>query len=373
MQNNAKEVSAGDQGATAASEDQGGKQQQQDQQQTSSYGPGTITNHPMSSSSTSSKTGHLIQVTAPTRLRPFGRSVFHVRDSNELRVACLASNGHPAPIINWYIGNRLIDEEYLRQNWDEIQILQLTSRPVLAGGIQTTTNTYRIGPPIQQATKMEQLLILGSYRRANGTSSSANEEEGAGGGGELQIIEINPIQLTDPQTSDSQDSSSSSSSASAQLNNGPSNWINYRKFSDERMSIENREQQMSYLRMKLDQLSGNNYNPFSLDTIPKQNNNNHHHQSPMMVSVLVISSLDIERHSSRIACRATTRVNTDEVTTVIKVQSKYPGSSQRETAHELCETCDSIERSHHESAEWNMFQMAALAFQLEQFGHERRV
>lgn len=212
--------------------------------------------------------GYLVQLITPTRLRPFPRSVLHLRQGHELRLACIGTRGYPNAIINWYIGNRLVDAEFLQQQPNEYRILQLVS------GSQMVT------------------LATGSSSIQQQPNNNNNK----------RIVEVNPISF----------------SRERELYD----LIDYHDTQDERMAIETSEQQLKYMKFKLAQLTNQLYSQSSSSADGSAANSDNPLMSHASLSILIINSLDVERDSSRIACRAVTRANVDEVTTVIKVQSK---------------------------------------------------
>lgn len=232
----------------------------------------------------------LVQLVTPTRLRPFARSVFHARQASQLRLACLAQGGYPTPLIQWYIGNRLVDQDYLLSN--EIGILQLKS------------------------TNVAQLVALGA--RLNSTRQQ-------------QIVEINPIPARNLPINQHQRGVSSRQQQQQQQQ--PFNWVDYHEASDERFSLESSELQLRYAQFKLAQLMalvtptplvpGNpaigEQVASSLQQAAAASSSS---SQANLLSILVVPALHLERHSARFACRAVTRVNTDEVTSVVKVLSK---------------------------------------------------
>lgn len=238
---------------------------------------------------------------APVKLRPF-KSAYHVRQGNQLRLVCLAQRGYPPAHISWYVGNRLVDSEFLQEHPNEFRILHLQNQ--------------------------NQLIVTSSPNMPNQDTASSSYSESSSD--KKKLVEINPIPLNRHQM---------------QLTaNGRGSWVEYRDLKSEKYAIETSEQQLKYLKQKLAQLMGSTQPQPS----PSSNNNNNNNaeedssssntfQSQPMegnrnlfvsaaqtsVSVLVINSLDIEKHTSRYACRATTRANTDEVTTVVRVQGKF--------------------------------------------------
>lgn len=261
--------------------DRGAPQQQQQQQLSSPLAAGS-----------------LVQLIAPVKLRPF-KSAYHVQESNELRIICQAQRGFPAAHISWYIGNRLVDAEFMRSNEDQIRVLHLQD------------------PSNDSTRSMSPTMTSANWPYSSPPSTSAGELANSGAQHERRIVEINPVPLSKQQM---------------QLTkNGQ--WIEYHNFSEERYNIGSKEQQISYLKAKLSQLTGSLGRsnvpdaPTPLAAHSRQaqasGDPNLALQYQTAISVLVIRSLNITRHSSRYACRATTRANTDEVTTVIRVSGEY--------------------------------------------------
>lgn len=225
--------------------------------------------------------GSLVQLLAPVKLRPF-KSTYNVRQGNQLRLICQAQRGHPAAHISWYVGNRLVDNEFLREHADEFRIIQ---------------------PSGQQAAQSRAQVIVTSSP-SNGDSSS-QQWSSSGADKRRVVVEINPVPASRQQM---------------QLTaNGHGQWIEYRDPSAEKYAIETAEQQSKYLQLKLAQLTSSSAATSSSSSAQASNLD----LSQTSISVLVINSLNLEKHTSRYACRATTRANTDEVTTVIRVQGKY--------------------------------------------------
>lgn len=220
--------------------------------------------------------GSLVQLLAPVKLRPF-KSTYNVRQGNQLRLICQAQRGHPAAHISWYIGNRLVDNEFLREHADEFRIIQ---------------------PSGQQAAQNRAQVIVTSSSNADGSSQQSGADK------RRAVVEINPVPASRQQM---------------QLTaNGRGQWIEYRDLRNEKYAIETAEQQTKYLQLKLAQLTSSSAATSSSSAQAGSNLD----LSQTSISVLVINSLNLEKHTSRYACRATTRANTDEVTTVIRVQGK---------------------------------------------------
>lgn len=220
---------------------------------------------------------------APVKLRPF-KSTYHVREGNQLRLICQAQRGYPEAQISWYIGNRLIDHDFLKEQQNEIRILNLNSNSnQLLAGQQTIHQ-----PIIDEEASVDK----------------------------RQIVEINPIPISRQQMQ--------------QLTtNGQGSWVEYKNIKSERYSIDTPELEQKYLQLKLVQLTNNGQQHLSgaalgggQTTLNSPTGSSGTVLSQTDLSILVINSVNIEKHSSRYACRATTRTNTDEVTTVIKVQGK---------------------------------------------------
>lgn len=210
---------------------------------------------------------------APVKLRPF-KSTYHVRQGNELRLICLAQRGYPEAQINWYIGNRLIDADYLRDHSNELKILN-----------------YQ---PASQTSPSQSSAYSSS---ASGSSEASLDKR--------QLVEINPIPVSKQQM---------------QLTlNGRGSWVEYRDLANERYSIQTSDQQLAYLQFKLNQLTLAGQQQFAISNSSGELLTGSNQAG---ISVLVINSLDVDKHNSRYACRATTRANTDEVTTVLKVQGE---------------------------------------------------
>lgn len=234
--------------------------------------------------------GHLVQLMVPVKLRPF-KSTYHVRQGNQLRLTCMAQRGYPAAHMSWYAGNRLVDAEFLREHADEFRVLHLEHQ--------------------------NQLVVSYSGGGSGGGEPQSDNDRARSGRRQQErrrIVEINPIP--------------SSRQQMALTSNGRGQWIEYRELGDEKYAIETSEQQHRYMQMKLAQLTGAAHHlaasPASGDQLVAPSGQ--HDAATLFgqtsLSVLVINSLDLARHSSRYACRATTRANTDEVTTVIRVQGK---------------------------------------------------
>lgn len=235
---------------------------------------------------------------APVKLRPF-KGTYHVRKGNELRLICLAQRGYPEAQINWYIGNRLIDADYLRDHSGELKILNYQPQSSFAAA---SGSVYSGGAGAGQSVSSI----------SSGSAEAALDRK--------QLVEINPIPISKHQM---------------QLTlNGRGSWVEYRDLANERYSIQTSDQQLAYLQFKLNQLTQQQQQPAGSYATPATASNSssssdYSGSNQAGISVLVINSLDVERHNSRYACRATTRANTDEVTTVLKVQGKSP------TAHSL--------------------------------------
>lgn len=152
---------------------------------------------------------------------------------------------------------------------------------------------------------------------ANQSNGASSQTSNSG----KQIVEVNPI----------------SPSREAP---GSVDFVAYYDSQDERLAIESYGQQLQYMKSKLVQLTNGFYSTSAAAAMAAAGASNLDGQSGSQngdvsstsdislvsqtsLSILIINSLDIERHSSRIACRATTRANTEEVTTVVKVQSEY--------------------------------------------------
>lgn len=239
----------------------------------------------------------LVQLLAPVKLRPF-KSAYNVRQGNELRLVCQAQRGYPAAYISWFVGNQLVDEGFLREHSNEYRILQLQNENQLISGAQSETS------------------------QSTASDGGADEPQETFGRGASQadrrrIVEINPIPAGRQQMQLTTD--------------GRGHWVEYRDTKDDKYAIESNEQQLRYLKLKLAQLTGlgpqqagggvaGGQRPDSLASDGGQMSSMFGQTS---ISVLVIKSLNLERHSLRYACRATTRANTDEVTTLVRVQGKY--------------------------------------------------
>lgn len=249
---------------------------------------------------------------APVKLRPF-KSTYHVRQGNELRLVCFAQRGYPAAYISWYVGNRLVDKEFLDEHPNEFRILHLHNQNQLIG-------TYLYGSATIANNNGDSSNQAGASSSSSTSSSSSANNNNVD---KKKIVEINPIPLNRQQM---------------QLTaNGRGSWVEYRDFKNEKYAIETPEQQLKYLKQKLAQLMGltasssplssNNSEEDSSATSSSTSSsaadyNSHLSALQTSVSVLVINSLNIDKHTSRYACRATTRANTDEVTTVVRVQGK---------------------------------------------------
>lgn len=248
---------------------------------------------------------------APVKLRPF-KSTYHVRQGNELRLVCFAQRGYPAAHISWYVGNRLVDGDFLKEHQNEFRILNLQNQNQLIGTYSfTSTNEDDHSNQAAPASASSPSL-------ASSTTNNHLDRR--------KIVEINPIPLNRQQM---------------QLTaNGHGSWVEYRDFKNEKYAIETPEQQLKYLKQKLAQLMGQSVSsslssnnseeepsiPTSITTTTTtstaEHSNSYLSSLQTSVSVLVINSLNIDKHTSRYSCRATTRANTDEVTTVIRVQGK---------------------------------------------------
>lgn len=233
--------------------------------------------------------GSLVQLIAPVRLRQF-RSAYHVRVGNELRLVCLGQRGYPAAQLTWYVGNQLVDADFLSSHADEFRLIQLQTPAGSAGLSSSSGSSY--------AANMADLPPL----PASSSDISGEPLD------RRYVVEVNPMpsgrllgQLQ----------------ASGQVRAGQ--WLEYRDLAaaSERVPIETAEQQLTYLRQKLHQLTGTGSAAQQAGRTPSIAD-----PSTSGISILVIRSLDVERHMSRFACRATTRANTDEVTTIIRVIGK---------------------------------------------------
>jgi len=202
------------------------------------------------------------------------------------------------------VGNRLVDGDFLREHKHEYRVLHYQNQNQ---AIATSASRMDSSENQSDASSLRSQMQPPTDKR--------------------QIVEINPIP---------------SSRLQMQLTaNERGQWIEYHDFKSEKYAIETGEQELKYLQLKLAQLTGQTgpippVNPSRQDSgqatttttaIPMQANSN----DPMLallgqtgISVLVIRALDLSKHTSRYACRATTRANTDEVTTVVRVQGKCP-------------------------------------------------
>lgn len=216
-----------------------------------------------------------MQLVAPVKLRPF-KSAYTVRQGQQLRIACQAQRGFPAAQISWYVGNQLVDGDFLRARPDEFQVLQLSGGQLLRSGDQP--------------------------------ASAAR-----------QLVEINPVPASRHQM---------------QLTpHGRGQWLEYGQLpEDKRYAIETEPEQYSYMQMKLKQLTATGGAGSSGSQLVGSGDAQLGGQAAL--SVLAISSLDLDRHTTRFACRATGRANTDEVTTVVRVQGK--STLLRAPANSLC-------------------------------------
>lgn len=236
--------------------------------------------------------GSLVQLMAPVRLRQF-KSAYHVRAGNELRLVCLGQRGYPPAQLTWYVGNQLVDAAFLQAHSDDFRLLHLQT-PSGGGGLSSSSGS--------------------SYASAHADVPPLPASSGDISGEPLDrryVVEVNPIPSARQQAQ---------LQASGQAKNG--HWLEYRDISvaHERVPIETAEQQLRYLRQKLHQLTGA---PGGSPGSPSGQRPAEPSQlGQASISILVIKSLDVERHMSRYACRATTRANTDEVTTVIRVIGK---------------------------------------------------
>lgn len=284
--------------------------------------------------------GSLSQLIAPVKLRPF-KSTYHVRRGNQLRLVCQLQRGYPQAQLNWYVGNRLVDADFLKEHpAGRYKVLYLqnqnqVSQLVSSGGSSSSSSSSSVATTEQPA-------------------AAAAEESGADGqsdsGRTKTIVEINPIPI-------------GKLAAQMQQLSGQQDgkWVEYRELDDEKWSIDTSGQQLRYMQQKFARLTGinissgsggnSNQPPRGLDADTLAT------LGQMSISLLVIDSLDIERDTMRYACRATNRANTDEVTTVIRVQGKsgfflplflksYPPRKRSEYSDELgC--CCFFFTSHH--------------------------
>lgn len=232
--------------------------------------------------------GSQLQLVAPVKLRPF-KSAYHVRQGNQLRLVCQVQRGYPAAHISWYVGNRLVDGDFLREHANEYAILQLHNHERLS------------------VTSSSGIQAAGSRDSYAANDQDTQQQQ-------RRIVEINPIP---------------SGRQQMQLTaNGRGQWVEYREPTNEKYSIETRQQQLRYLQMKLAQLTGVSLagatgdgpqpEPVQAQSVTQQQQLS----QQASLSVLVINSLAAEQHTSRYACRATSRANTDEVTTVIRVKGE---------------------------------------------------
>lgn len=235
--------------------------------------------------------GSLVQLIAPVRLRQF-RSAYHVRAGNELRLVCLGQRGYPAALMSWYVGNQLVDAEFLSAHADEFRLIQLQT-PAGGGGLSSSSGSS------YAASMMDVPPLPASSSDISGEPLDRR-----------YVVEVNPIPSGRLQAH---------LQASGQVRAGQ--WVEYRDLAaaSERVPIETADQQLRYLRQKLHQLTSAGYwagQQAGRAPAPDPANQ-------ASISILVIKSLDVGRHMSRFACRATTRANTDEVTTIIRVIGKY--------------------------------------------------
>lgn len=230
---------------------------------------------------------------APVKLRPF-KSAYHVRAGDQMRLVCQLQRGYPQAQLSWYVGNRLVDGDFLREHQGEFRLLQ-----------------YSNGPAAVQGAQQHTLL--------------ATPSQAQGDGGTERLVEINPIPAQRQQM---------------QLTaNGRGSWMEFRDLrgpnalAPENLAIESKEQQLRYMRAKLAQLTGQNLQGAMVAATSSaagdsSSASEQQGASPAApgwtsgISVLVVNKLDAEKHASRYSCRATTRANTDEVTTVIRVKGE---------------------------------------------------
>lgn len=226
-----------------------------------------LANNPLSA-------GSLLQLVAPVKLRPF-RSAYHVRQGNQLRLLCQVQRGLPAAQVSWYVGNRLVDGDFLRDR-REFRVLQLRG----------------------QEQEQRAPSVWSSVSQGQQQAAEASNQQDSG-----RLVEINPIPAGRQQM---------------QLtSNGQ--WVEFRELANEKYAIETPEQQLRYLQMKLGQLGGGS--PPS-PTSPAGSNSGSSLSGQASLSMLVVNNVQAERHTSRYACRATGRANTDEVTTVVRVKGE---------------------------------------------------
>lgn len=226
------------------------------------------------------------QLMIPVKLRPF-KSSYAVREGNELRIACQAQFGYPAPAISWFVGNRLVDEQFANEQNGKIQVLTYSGIGLFNSVLAVTNDSSELIQSQEFSSSLQQ--------------SNTNK----------LIVEINPVPA-------------SKHLLSQTTNSGA--WLEYKDAKNEKNSLDSQEKRRQYVKTKLFVLANSVSGHQTFKKTPNQvagtfeNSDNIPLQAS--VSILVINSLIADKHSSRFACRATNRVNTDEVTTVIKVQSK---------------------------------------------------
>lgn len=234
--------------------------------------------------------GSLSQLIVPVKLRPF-KSTYHVRRGSQLRLVCQVQRGYPQARLNWYAGNRLVDAEFLKEHAGQYKVLYLQNQNqvgALVSGSDSSAPERPVEPPAENP--------------ADDSGGIANSKP--------KIVEINPIPMGKLQLQLTQDGK----------------WVEYRDLDDEKAIIDTSDQQLRYMQQKFARLTGINISGSNLNQQQQSRAINPDMLATlgqMSISVLVVDSLDIERDTMRYACRATNRANTDEVTTVIRVQGKF--------------------------------------------------
>ena len=238
--------------------------------------------------------GSLHQLLAPVKLRPF-KSAYQLRSGDQLRLVCQLQRGYPQPQVSWYVGNRLVDSEFLREHAGQFRLLQFSG------------NSASSGSSAQQQQQQPQVLASPST-----TSGGGEDEQQAD-----RLVEINPIPLQRHQM---------------QLTPmGRGSWVEFRELrgplalSPEKLAIGTGEQRLRYMRFKLAQLTGQPQQQQQQASGSEAEQASRAMSSsaqgqPGALSILVVNKLEADKHSTRYSCRATSRANTDEVTTVLRVR-----------------------------------------------------
>lgn len=259
-------------------------------------GAATIADNPFAA-------GAQVQLHAPVRLRPF-KSAYNVRQGNEVRLICHAARGYPTPHITWFVGNKLVDDEFLRAHSGQFRVLHHRA----SSGISASLAQEAPASPAQKSADND-----------NNNNDSDDPKQ-------RRIVEIHPAPAN---------KHGAPTSGSGGL------WVEYREPSNEKYAIDTSEQRRKYLVSKLAQLANPNASSSSSSSASSQRANaaaassagqqDTPLSSQASLSVLVINSAQIEQHTARYACRATTRANTEEVTTVLRVQGKLHQQASKQT------------------------------------------